>query len=99
MVMHIPTQPGEKVQLQVMMNMNEARQPPQAQGALLEELGCIECWICKASTSGSPRWPSPTYDSVDTLLETSADGDSRGWGGDKLVVQEMCGEHLQQRKL
>lgn len=33
MVMHIPAQPGEKVQLQAMMNMNEARQPPWAWGS------------------------------------------------------------------
>lgn len=43
MVIHIPTQPGEKVQLQVMMNMNEARQPPWAWGVLPEELVCLEC--------------------------------------------------------
>lgn len=39
--MHIPAQPGEKVQLQVMINMNEARQPPWACGALLEGLAAL----------------------------------------------------------
>lgn len=55
MVMHIPTQPGEKVQLQVMMNMNEARQPSWAWGALWEELGHIEHSTYVASASGGLR--------------------------------------------
>lgn len=55
MVMHIPTQPGGKVQLPAVMNMNEARQPPGAWRALLEELGCRELWIYVASASSSLR--------------------------------------------
>lgn len=48
--MHIPAQPGEKVQLQVTMNMNEARQSPFGWGwALLEELGGTETWVHMAS--------------------------------------------------
>ena len=44
MVMHIPTQPGGKVQLPAMMNMNEARQPP----------GAWRSWV--ADSLGS-MWP------------------------------------------